>query len=440
MRSNLTRVAVAVFAGAIAIAMSGCSSQDSGEASEESTAASQESGEDAAFGGDPITLTFWDHEQSSKEMDAAYESAATAFQELYPNVTVEIETFPFEQYQEKLLIAVKGNTGPDIMSLDQPWVPQFAESGLVAPLDDYVASSQAVSQEEFFSAAWDSTVWKDQQWAVPLGFDVWEQLVWNPDLFTAAGLDPNTPPATWAELLEYAEALTGDGQYGIVLPSAMSEVIPVFNNSFIYSNGGAIINEEGEVVIDSPENLETYTYLYQDLIQFAPEGMTNMDQGAAEALFTSGKVAMMFNGNWSQETMDAQATFDWQIAVPPVPNAGDTFHGATGGWNLAVSANSENPEAAFAFIEYLTTTVDIQVAVAANTPAYIPAADVYLAERKFPEVLREVSETGMPRPKTPVYPTISEIQQTGVQRMIQGEDIATVMQDMQSQIEQAIGQ
>ncbi|MFV0450773.1 MAG: hypothetical protein ACK5LS_00785, partial [Propioniciclava sp.] len=130
---------------------------------------------------------------------------------------------------------------------------------------------------------------------------------------------------------------------------------------------------------------------------------------------------------------------DWKIAVPPVPNAGDTFHGATGGWNLAVSANSPNQQAAFAFSEFITTDGDTQVAVAANTPAYIPAAEVYLASRKYPEVLAQVSETGMPRPKTPVYPKISDIQQDGVQRMLQGEDVATVLADMQSQIEQANG-
>ncbi|MFV0452097.1 MAG: ABC transporter substrate-binding protein, partial [Propioniciclava sp.] len=250
----------------------------------------------AGAGDEPVTITFWDHEQSSKEMDAAYREAADAFEDSHPNVTVQIETFPFEQYQEKLLIAVKGRTGPDIMSLDQPWIPQFAESGLTLAVDDLVAASDKVSADDFYPAAWDSTLWKEQQWAVPLGFDVWEQLVWNPELFEAAGLDPDSPPQTWDELLEYAEKLTGDGQYGIVLPSAKSEVIPVFNNSFIYSNGGSIIDDAGSVVIDSPENLKTYTYLYKDLVKFAPEGMTNMDQGAAEALFTSGKVAMMFDG------------------------------------------------------------------------------------------------------------------------------------------------
>lgn len=422
-RPQMLRGAAAAIALSLGLVLGGCSPASTTGSSAGTT--------------EKIELTFWDHEQSSKEMDAAYAAAATEFNKSHPNVTVKIQTFPFEQYQEKLLIAVKGNQGPDIMSLDQPWIPQFAQSGLTEPLDTYIAQSSSVKKESFYSAAWDSTLWKDKQWAVPLGFDVWEQLVWNPELFKAAGLDPNTPPKTWDELLTYAEKLTGKGQYGIVLPSAKSEVIPVFNNSFIYSNGGAIIDDAGTVVIDSPENLKTYTYLYKDLIKFAPQGMTNMDQGAAEALFTSGKVAMMFDGNWSQETMDAQAKFDWKIAVPPVPNAGDTFHGATGGWNLAVSARSANKQAAFDFIQFLTTSVDAQVAVAANTPAYIPAADVYLAKRKYPEVLKAVSETGKPRPKTPVYPKVSDIQQTGVQRMIQGEDVATVLKDMQAQLEAA---
>lgn len=395
---------------------------------------------DSTSSGQAITLTFWDHVQSSKEVDATYQSVAKEFEASHPGVTINIQTFPFDTYQQKLLTAVKGGQGPDIMSLDQPWVPQFAESGVIQPLDKFISASSTVKQDSFFPAAWDSTQWKSKQWAVPLGFDVWEQLLWNPDLFKAAGLDPTKPPKTWDELLAAAKALTKNGGYGIVLPSAKPGIITVFNNSFIYSNGGAIIDDSGKVVIDSPQNLKTYTYLYKNLIQYAPKGMTNMDQGAAEALFTSGKVAMMFDGNWSQETMAAQAKFKWQAEVPPVPNEGDTFHGATGGWNLAVNAKTKDAQMAFDFIQFLTTTVKTQVAVAANTPAYKPAATVYLAKRQFPEVLTAMSATGMPRPKTAVYPQVSEIQESGVQRMIQGDDIATVVQDMQSQIEKAIAE
>lgn len=392
-----------------------------------------------AASADPITLTFWDHVQSSLDVQTAYEDAAAAFQELHPNVTVEIQTFPFEEYQTKLMTAVRGGSGPDIMSLDQPWIPQFAEAGVLLALDDHVGASDAVLEEQFFPAAWASTFWKDTQWAVPLGFDVWETLVWNPELFEAAGLDPDSPPTTWAELLDYAEQLTGDGQFGVVLPSALSEVIPVFNNSFVFSNGGAIIDAEGNVVIDSPENIETYTYLYTQLAQHAPNGLAGLDQTAAEALFTSGKVAMMFNGNWSQETLDAQSDFDWRMAVPPVPNAGDTFVGATGGWNLAVSADSRHADLAYAFIEFITTDVDIQVGVAANTPAFIPAAEVYLQQRKYSDVLLTISQHARPRPSSPFYPQISEVQQVGAQRILGGEDVAAVVADMQAEIEGIVG-
>jgi len=182
----------------------------------------------AGASAEPITLTFWDHVQSSLDVEAAYEAAADAFSAEHPNVTIEIETFPFEEYQGRLMTAVRDGEGPDIMSLDQPWIPQFAEAGVLVPVDDMVAASDADFEDQFFPAAWASTLWKDQMWSVPLGFDVWETLVWNPDLFEAAGLDPDSPPTTWAELLVYAEALTGDGTFGIVLPSALSEVVPVF--------------------------------------------------------------------------------------------------------------------------------------------------------------------------------------------------------------------
>jgi multiple sugar transport system substrate-binding protein len=386
----------------------------------------------------PVTLTMWDHVQSSKDVDAAYSKAAADFQKTHPNVKIKIQTFPFEQYQGKLLTAVKGGSGPDIMSLDEPWTPQFAESGVIQPIDSYVAKSNAVKADAFFPAAWETTLWKSKQWAVPLGFDVWEELLWNPDLFKSAGLDPNTPPKTWDELLTYAQKLTKGGVYGIVLPSAKSEVIPVFNNSFVYSNAGAIVDAGGKVVMNSPQNVKTYTFLYKDLIKYTPNGAASLDHGAAEALFTSGKVAMMFDGNWSQETMDAQAKFAWKAAVPPVPAAGATFHGATGGWNLAVSSKTANAQAAYDFIEYLTTTPDVQNAIAANTPALKAAATTYLAKRKYADVLQSVSETGMPRPKSPIYPQLSDIQQSGVQKILQGGDVATVLAEMQKEMESVI--
>jgi multiple sugar transport system substrate-binding protein len=386
----------------------------------------------------PITLTFWDHIQESRDVAANYAKAAEEFKKHYPNVTVNIETTPFDQYHDKLLTAVKGGAGPDIMSLDQPWMPEFAASGVLLPLDDYVAGSDKVNADAFFPAAWDTVQWNGHQWGVPLGIDVWSMLVWNPDLFKAAGLDPTKPPKTWAELLDYAQKLTKDGVFGIALPAAKSEVLSLLMDMFTYSNGGRIMDDAGNVVVNSPEAAAALDFLFKQLIQYAPTGALSLDHGAAEALFTSGKVAMMFDGNWAQETLNSQAKFDWQGEVVPAPTADGTFHGATGGWNLAVNAKSPNADMAYKWIEYLTTTPEIQNGVAANTPAHVESAKTYIANRKFPDVIQALSETGMARPKTAIYPQISEIQQTGIQRIISGETIDAVLGDMQKEMEDAL--
>lgn len=430
---RVTALAALVMSGALVV--TGCSGSTTTSA-HGSTAANQA----AASGGSalPITLTFWDHSQQAVDLANAYVKAAADFKTLYPNVTVNIQTTPYDQYHDKLMTALKGGTGPDIMGLDQIWVPEFASAGVLLPLDDLVAKSTAVNQNAFYPSAWDTTLWKGKQYAVPLGVDVWSMLVWNPDLFKAAGLDPNTPPKTWDELLQYAQKLTGNGVFGIALPAATSEVLSIFMDMFTYSNGGRILNADGSVAVNSPQAAQALDFLFHKLIKYAPNGAANLDQGGAEALFTSGKVAMMFDGNWAQQTLDSQAKFDWQGATVPVPAAGDTFHGATGGWDLAVNAKSPNADMAFKFIEYLTTRPDVQNTIAENTPALIAAAKQYLPTRKFPAVIQALAETGMARPETPVYNTISTIQQNDIQKIIGGADISATLAQMQKEMQDAI--
>lgn len=386
----------------------------------------------------PITLTFWDHSQQAVDLANAYTKAAADFKALYPNVTVNIETTPYDQYHDKLLTALKGGTGPDIMGLDQPWVPEFASAGVLLPVDDLVTKSTAVKQDAFYPSAWDTTLWKGKQYGVPLGVDVWSMLVWNPDLFKAAGLDPKTPPKTWDELLQYAQKLTGNGVFGVALPGAKSEVLSIFMDMFTYSNGGKILNDDGTVAVNSPQAAQALDFLYHKLIKYAPNGAANLDHGTAESLFTSGKVAMMFDGNWAQETLNSQAKFDWQGATVPVPAAGGTFHGATGGWDLAINAKSPNADMAFKFVEYLTTRPEVQDTIAENTPALIAAAANYMPTRKFPAVIQDLAQNGMARPKTPIYNSISLIQQNGIQKIIGGADINATLADMQKEMQDAL--
>ena len=60
-----------------------------------------------------VTIEVWDQQQSDKNIEDAYNEALTEFQAANPGVQVKVTTFPYIQYRDKLLVAVRGGTGPD---------------------------------------------------------------------------------------------------------------------------------------------------------------------------------------------------------------------------------------------------------------------------------------------------------------------------------------
>lgn len=396
-------------------------------------------GGDSGSGGDPgsATITIWDMEQSAKDIAEGYATVAAEFEEAHPGVTVKVETFPFAQYRDKMLVAMKGGTGPDVMTLDQVWTPEFAAAGIIEPLDDYIAESDVVKEEDFFPGAWQSNQYDDQMWGVPLNFDVWEQMYYNADMFKAAGLDPDNPPQTWAEWNDAAAKLNDPPQtFGIGLIGCKEETSSVLTDSFIFSNGGQILDESGEVVFNSPENVDAYEQ-YQALLEYAPNGTASACEQDVVNQFTAGKTAMTLDGSWQQDTMKTAAEFDWRIALPPAPE-GKEFVGALGGWNLAVNEKSENKDLAFELIETLSQPEN-QAAVNSLIPALESAGEQFVMEnRKQPEVILEALAGGIPRPASPVYPQLSQVQQAALQEIIAGGDVQSVLDDAAQQMQEVI--
>jgi multiple sugar transport system substrate-binding protein len=128
---------------------------------------------------------------------------------------------------------------------------------------------------------------------------------------------------------------------------------------------------------------------------------------------------MILDGSWQQDTMKTAAKFDWRIALPPAPD-GKKFVGALGGWNLAVNAKSQNSDLAFQFIEMLSQQKN-EAAVNSLVPALKSAGEEFVKQnRKQPEVILQALAGGIPRPASPVYPQLSEVQQSALQDVIGG--------------------
>jgi multiple sugar transport system substrate-binding protein len=399
------------------------------------TAGCSSSGSSSSSGSKVITV--WDQEQSAKNIAQGYQSVVKQFEKAHPGVKVKVQTFPFAQYRDKMLVAMKGGTGPDVMTLDEVWTPEFAAAGLIQPLDDQISKSSKIKGANFFPGAWKSNEYQGKSWGVPLNFDVWEQMYYNADMFKAAGLNPNMPPATWSQWNADAAKLTkAPKQFGVSLIGCKDESSSVMTDSLLFSNGGKILDNAGKTAINSPENVAAYEQ-YAKLLKYAPKGTSGACESDAVNQFTAGKAAMILDGSWQQDTMKTAAKFDWRIALPPAPD-GKKFVGALGGWNLAVNAKSDNADLAFQFIETLSEAKN-ETAVNSLIPALKTAGEQFVKKnRKQPGVILKALASGIPRPASPVYPQLSEVQQSALQDIIGGTAPQTALSNAEQQMNDVI--
>jgi len=366
-----------------------------------------------------VTLQFWDNQQTESGLSQFQQAAIDRFMAENPDIKVEVTTIPYPEYQQRLLTAVQGGNAPDVATLDQIWVGAFAEAGAVADLTDFAAGA-GLTRDKFFGGAWDSAVVDGRLYGIPFNVDVWQFSFYNEDLLNAAGVTPQDL-TTFEGLRAAAEKLTGDGTFGVGLFGHRGEDTVVVVNSFIFSNGGEILDAAGACALDEPPAVEALTYL-QDLAQFAPEGILNASSGSMRELFLNGSLAIEFWPALEQPTLQA-SNLNWGFVNGTVGAAG-TAIGTFGGWNLAVFASSPNQEAAQKFIEFMVRE-DVNGDVVDLIPANVAAAQAFLAEnREGPEAILEHLGNAKPRPLSPRYLEIAEIQMTLYQSVFSGANVA----------------
>lgn len=367
-------------------------------------------------------LVFWDNQQTESGLSDFQRTAIEEFEAANPDISVEVVTIPYDQYQQRLLLAVQSGNPPDVSTVDQIWQGAFAASGAIVPLGDRVAASDSISQNAFFPGAWESATYDGQVWGVPFNVDVWQFTFYNAELLSEEGVEPESL-ATWEGLRDAGEALTDTdaGRYGVGLFGSRGEDAVVVVDSFIFSNGGSVLHDDGTCALDEPEAVEALTYL-QGLIPYAPDGILNASSGDMRQLFLNGALAAEFWPALEQPTL-LNSELDWNFVAGTAPE-GRTPVGTYGGWNLVMYEASDEQDAAWRFIEFLTRE-DVNGRVVDLIPANVAAADAFLQEnRRGPDLIVEHLNNARPRPLSPQYLEISSIQQDMIQDVFSGDDVA----------------
>ncbi|MCO7219284.1 extracellular solute-binding protein [Klenkia sp. PcliD-1-E] len=311
----------------------------------------------------------------------------------------------------------------DIMSLDPPYIPEFAQAGFFAPVPEDVA--QRVTTDVVQSAI-DGSTWDGELVTVPFWANT--QLLWyRQSVADAAGLDM-TQPVTWDQLIQAAQ----DQQVRLGVQGIRSESLTVWLNALIESAGGSIIAENST----DPEQIqlgltsEAGVRAAQVMLDVSASGTggpalstANEDTTATDFEGDSAGFQVNYPFVWPRAlgaveggTLDQAAVDDYGWALYPRVDADTETAPPYGGINLGVGAFSEHPDLAYEATECITSTENQTYYFVTNGN---PASDTTVYDDpdvldQFPmaPVIQESLQLAKPRPQTPYYSEVSG----GIQR------------------------
>lgn len=395
----------------------------------------------ACSGGDdggPVELTFW-HGYTEADGDVL-QGIVDDFNAAHDDVEIKTELKTWASIDDTLLTALSAGEGPDIVAMPAERLPVYADKGAFAELDDFYADESS-NTANLNPGAVDMETVDGVKYGVPTGF-VPLAVYYNQALFDAAGVTEF--PQTWDEWVATSQQLTvdedGDGtpeQYGVVLPDHATVANGLWPSLF-YGNGGGIV-EDGQAVVDSPENAETLEF-WSNAIAGDRISPTGVDGVGADELFSGGQAAMTVGGPW-MASIATENNIDYGIAALP---AGPQAQAASAiGVSMAVtvdtsSAEQEAAEEFFSF--FLNDDNSVAWSLGSGWPPLrtdIPAEAV--AENPVVASLTEIAGTGQPLlpgvvNTTDVLSAVDEL----TQQAVAGGDIDALLAEAQTKVQEAL--
>ncbi len=366
-------------------------------------------------GGGASTLTWYINPDAGGQAEIASrctEEAGGA----YRIETAQLPRESSQQREQLIRRLAAADSSIDLISLDPPYIPEFAEAGFLAPVPEDVAERVT---DGVVQSAIDGATWDEEIVAVPFWANT--QLLWfKKSVAEAAGLNMEEP-VTWEQLVQAAEAQ--DSQ--IAAQGIRAEALTVWVNALIESAGGSIIEETAE----DPGDVQLG--LTSDAAAEAAEVMRNVSTVGGPAFSTAGEDANVtdfedgdagFMVNWpfvwgralgavEAGTLDASVPEDYGWALYPRVLEDEPSAPPYGGINLGIGAFSENVDAAFEAAECIVSEENQAYYFISNgNPA--AKASVYDDPEVldvFPQapLIRESLELAAPRPQTVYYSEVS---------------------------------
>ncbi len=341
-RKRLALIATAAVALTV---LTACGRADSG-----STNAASAAIDDAPATG---TVTIWAPDGDATVLD----DVLAPFKKDNPDVEVEVTLVPSDEYNTKLQTAIAAGTTPDIAFLYTEAQTQFIATDAFAAVPEGVADSST-----FFPGSWAAGEIDGATYSVPW-YAYTRVLIYRDDLAEAGGV---SAPATWDDWIPFLEGLEAGGAVsGFGADVGWDTYTGQTVATFAYQAGANLLSEDGASwELDTPEVIEAAEYFASPFV----EGISAIDTPQfldAQPYLVAGTTGSMISGPWVVATLDGTADQDgWtaeHIATAPLPAGPAGGVGQLAGGSWGVLADSENADAAWKTIRFMSQA-DTQIA------------------------------------------------------------------------------
>jgi len=280
-----------------------------------------------------------------------------------PNIKVNEVAKPFGDVWTANAAAVAAGSGmPDVLVSDRPSLPKDAQQNIYMDLQDW-ATRDGITGKEYYPFTWEQTLYNGHTYGLPFETDI-RVLFYSKNAFKEVGLDPEKPPTTWAQAMDYATKLdkkNADGTYDRI------GFLPAWNVGYdiwAHTNQAHLTTDQGATV-NTKEVVDTVTWMKSFYDHYGGLDAVNTfgAQFAAppQDRFMSGKVAMVADVagylsslNFYRPQIPTAAdpskkeALDWGVA--DLPNNG-TPGNWSGGFSLSIPRGAKNAAAAWEFMK-----------------------------------------------------------------------------------------
>ena len=393
----------------------------------------------------PVTLNWF----AARDTTGFTPTQVEAFNAQNPNIQISYQeqgATTVDLHDKFVTIATAQDSSADLISMDVPFVPEFAAAGWTVPVEELLPEADRAA---FFGGTITGATYEDQLFAVPW-YNNGPGLFYRKDLLDAAGLQP---PKTYDELLAHSKQLQTPEVSGFIFQAAQTEGGLISWLEYLWGHGGDIVDAEGNVVVDEGtagvDALQRLVnFIYTDKI--SPEATLTMTTGAdAENVFTEGRAVFLRQWMTATAAMERDTSAvkgKWDVTTLPSATGEQPGPGCLGTWNLGISAFSEKQEAAAEAIRFFTSQEQQLNRYLGNgslpaRPAVFDDAEVK-AKYPFVDTLRAAFDALKPRPVTPYYSQMSAdaLQPNFGAAMTRAKEPAQAVADMAADLEQVLAQ